>query len=203
MLHGQTLSPSALDLLKALCAHVALRPFALAGGTSLALRFGHRLSVDLDFFTSEPFDNENLAAELRQDFALDERRRGSTGITAYIAGVKVDLVKYAYPFMEPPEVIDGIRLASLPDVVAMKLSAVTNRGAKKDFYDLHWLIREQGLPHLIETYQKKFPQTDSLMMLRSLGYFADAEDEEEPVSLKGVTWPEVKHAITAAVREML
>ncbi len=203
MLHRETLSPSALDLLKALCAHPALMPFSLAGGTSLALRFGHRLSVDLDFFTSEPFENEQLATVLKRDFAFDERRRGSTGITGYLSGVRADFVKYAYPFVQPSEVIEGVRLASLTDVVAMKLSAVTNRGAKKDFYDLHMLIRELGLPRLMEDYQTKFPETDCLMMLRSLAYFGDAEEDEDVVSLTATTWPEVQQAISTAVRGML
>ena len=203
MLHRETLSPSALDLLKALCAHPAVDAFALAGRTSLALRFGHRLSVDLDFFTPVPFENEPLVEVLKRDFAFDERRRGTTGITGYMAGGLVDFVKYAYPFVEPPEVIEDVRLASLPDVVAMKLSAVTNRGAKKDFYDLHLLIAEQGLPSLIASYQRKFPDTNPLIVLPSLEYFAHAEEAEDPVSLTGITWPEVKQSITAAVRGML
>jgi hypothetical protein len=113
MLHRETLSPVALDLLKALCAHPAVRPFTLAGGTSLALRFGHRLSLDLDFFTTEPFENESLAAGLKREFAFDERRRGTTGITGYMSGVRVDFVRYAYAFIHPPDVVEDVRLASL------------------------------------------------------------------------------------------
>jgi hypothetical protein len=85
----------------------------------------------------------------------------------------------------------------------MKLSAVTNRGAKKDFYDVHTLINELGLPYLIDAYQTKFPGTDCLMLLRSLAYYADAEGDEDPASLIGVTWPGVKDAISVAVRGML
>ena len=133
MLHRETVSPSTLDLLVALCAHHSLASFSLAGGTSLALRFGHRISVDLDFFTSEPFDNEELVAALNQDFAFEDRRRSATGVGAVVEGVKIDLVKYRYPVVHPPQTVDGIRLMSLPDVIAMKLSAITNRGAKKVF----------------------------------------------------------------------
>jgi predicted nucleotidyltransferase component of viral defense system len=203
MLHRETLSPSALDLLTALCAHPAMRSFALAGGTSLALRFGHRRSVDLDFFTSESFENETLVSELSRDFEIDERRRGPTGVAGFISGVRVDLVKYRYKPLVPPDVIEGVRLMSLPDVAAMKLSAITNRGAKKDFHDLHMLIREIGLQALVGHYQAKFSGTDPMMMLRSLTYFADAEETEEPESLIGITWPEVKREIAKAVGEML
>src|SRR4051812_11889750 len=112
MLHRETVSPSTLDLLVALCAHAALANFALAGATSLALRFGHRTSIDLDFFTIDPFDNEELIASLKQDFAFDDRRRGPTGVGAIVEGVKVDFVKYRYQVVHPPETVEDIRLMS-------------------------------------------------------------------------------------------
>ncbi len=204
MLHLETLSPVALDLVRALSAHLAMQPFALAGGTSLALRFGHRISVDLDFFTHGPFDNELLVATLKKDFPLDERRRGPTGITGFITGVKIDLVKYPYPPLHQPETLDGIRLASLPDVIAMKLSAITNRGAKKDFYDLKTLIDRFGLAKLIDHYGAKFPETDPLMLLRSLSYFSDAETDADPQTLlSDLTWTDVKSSIRKSVRTAL
>ena len=203
MLHRQTLPTSALDLLIALCRHPALKSFALAGGTSLALRFGHRISVDLDFFSSDAFENDSLVAALKQDYDFDDLRRGPTGVSGYLNGVKVDFVKYLHPLIRPIETIQDIRLMSLPDVVAMKLSAVTNRGAKKDFYDVHTLILELGLPVMLDLYTQKYPGTDPLMLLRSLCYFQDAESDTEPESLIGVTWPEVKMVIASAVKEML
>jgi len=203
MLHLETLSTVALDLVRALCSHPAMRSFALAGGTSLALRFGHRISVDLDFFTNKRFDNEVLTAALKRDFPLDERRRGPTGITGFVTGVKVDLVHYPHRLIQPAESSDSIRLVSLPDVIAMKLSAITNRGAKKDFYDLHTLIDQFGLSRLIDHYRTKFPGTDPMMLLRSLTYFADAEPDQPPATLIGVTWIEVKRSISKAVQTEL
>ncbi len=203
MLHRETVSTSTLDLLTALSAHPVLADFSLAGGTSLALRFGHRISEDLDFFTGVPFDNGALVSALKRDFPVDDRRRGPTGVAAMVAGVKVDFVKYPYSLIHPPETLEGIRLLSLHDVAAMKLSAVTNRGARKDFYDLHMLIEKLGLPHLISCYQAKFPSTEPLMLLRSLSYFADAEMDDEPQSLIGLSWEEVKQGVTAAVKTLL
>lgn len=203
MLHLETLSPVALDLVRALCAHSAMQSFALAGGTSLALRFGHRISIDLDFFTHDRFDNELLTAALKRDFPLDERRRGTTGVTGFITDVKVDFVHYPQRLIRPTETCDEIRLVSLPDVIAMKLSAITNRGAKKDFYDLHTLIDRFGLGRLIDHYRTKFPGTDPMMLLRSLTYFADAEADEPPASLIGVTWLEVKRSISKAAQTEL
>jgi hypothetical protein len=203
MLHYETLPTGTLDILRALCAHRVLAPFSLADGTSLALRFGHRVSEDLDFFTSEPFDNEALVDELKRDFPLDDRRRGPTGVAAILRGVKLDFVKYRYPLIQPPDLIDEIRLMSLPDVIAMKLSAITNRGAQKDFFDLHTLILELGLPHLLDCYRDKFPGTDPMMLFRSLTYFTDADEGETPKSLIGITWPKVKSSIERAVKAAL
>ena len=203
MLHRETVSARALDLLSRLSKTGKLSAFALAGGTSLALRFGHRLSIDLDFFTVEAFENEELADFLVGEFGFDMRRSLATGLSGFMDEVRVDFVKYRYPLIRPFEVIEGIRLMSLPDVIAMKLSAITNRGAKKDFYDLHQLIEDFGLGVLFEHYQAKFSQTDVMMLMRSLAYFEDAESDEDPVSLTGVSWEEVKGGIVGAVREML
>ncbi len=202
MLHRETVSESSLDLLIRLGGRPELGAFALAGGTSLALRFGRRLSVDLVFF-QEAFENEALTEFLKREFAFDRRRSLPTGVAGFVKGVRVDFVKYRYPLVEAFEVRQGARLMSLPDVVAMKLSAVTNRGAKKDFYDLHELIARLGLPKLMAFYQAKFPGTDPMMLARCLTYFEDAETQEDPVSLKGQSWPGVKAGMAAAVRKMM
>ena len=60
MLQTQTVDRDTLGLLKDLMATPELQQFALVGGTNLSLRLGHRLSVDLDLFTNEPFDTEGL-----------------------------------------------------------------------------------------------------------------------------------------------
>lgn len=201
MLHSKTLPASTLDLLKRLSAHPALEEFALVGGTCLALRYRHRLSMDLDFFTPNTFDGEALAEDLGTEFPnLATQKFNSNGFAAFIDDMKVDFVTYRYPLLAPPETIEGIRMLSLQDVVARKLGAITNRGAKKDFYDLYTLIGHLGLPELVRIYKLKFPKHDPMIVLRSMIYFDDAEDEDEPESLTGVTWDEVKDFIREAIR---
>jgi predicted nucleotidyltransferase component of viral defense system len=203
MLHREAIPPGTLDLLTALSANPALASFALAGGTSLALRFGHRLSVDLDFFTTDNFDKEAVIRALSQNHTVHVQNVNPAGIRAIIDGINVDFVTYRYTLLAPPETISDIRLLSLLDVVGMKLSAVTNRGAKKDFYDLHTLIEKLGMPELLRIYQAKYPTHDPLIMLRSIGYFADAEGQDDPKSLIGITWPKVKQSIQRAVKAAL
>ena len=134
MLHREAVPAGTLDLLTSLCRHPALAPFALAGGTSLALRFGHRLSVDLDFFTPQSFDSNMLVNALSGTFALKEATFHDGGLSVSLQGVKVDFVTYRYALLSPVEEVDSIRLFSLEDVTAMKLSATTNRGAKKGVF---------------------------------------------------------------------
>ena len=204
MLHSEAVPPGTLALLKNLCSHQALDGFALVGGTSLALRFGHRMSVDLDFFRPEKFDNKVVAAALAADFpSFQLTNDNSNGMMAFIEKVKVDFVTYRYPLLHPYQTIEGVRMMSLQDVVAMKLGAISNRGAKKDFYDLHTLLKEIGLDEILRCYALKFPNHDPMIPLRSMIYFEDAEATETPKSLVKTTWAKVKAEIQKAVRPML
>ncbi len=203
MLCFEAVPPDTLELLRRLCRTEALGQFALVGGTSLALRLGHRLSVDLDFFTPEPFSCEVLLEKLRRDFEVNDSTLHGGGMGLFIEGVKVDVVTYRYPLMAPYDRIDGVRLFSLPDVIGMKLSALSNRGAKKDFFDVAELVKRFGLGELLRIYRAKYPLQEPVILLRSLVYFDDAEFEPDPVSLTGVSWEEVKGGIVGAVREML
>lgn len=202
MLHFETLPAGTLGLLKDLSAHPALQQFSLVGGTALALRFGHRRSIDFDFFTPESFDVEALADTLSKELPdFETTGMNKVGFNAHIGDLKVDFVTYRYPLLAEPETQDGIRMFSLPDIVGMKLSAITNRGARKDFYDLHALIRHLGVDKLIEIYQRKYPSHDPMIVLRSMIYFDDAEDDNDPELLAGQAWGEVKETIREAVKK--
>lgn len=201
MLHFETLPVGTLDLLKDLFAHPALQQFSLVGGTALALHFGHRRSIDFDFFTPDSFDVEALADTLSRElpqFATSGMNKG--GINASIGDLKVDFVTYRYPLLAQPETQDGIRMFSLPDIVGMKLSAITNRGARKDFYDLHALIQHLGVDALIDIYRQKYPSHDPMIVLRSMIYFDDAEEDADPDLLISKNWEEVKEEIREAVK---
>jgi predicted nucleotidyltransferase component of viral defense system len=201
MLHFQTLPDGSLDLLKDLSAHPILQQFSLVGGTALALRLGHRRSIDFDFFTPEPFDVQSLAEALSREVdGFETTGMNKGGLNAQVSDLKVDFVAYRYPLLALPETQDGIRMFSLPDIVGMKLSAITNRGARKDFYDLHALILHLGVDKLIDIYKSKYPSHDPMIVLRSMIYFEDAEDDNDPELLMGQNWAAVKEAIGEAVK---
>ena len=203
MLHSEAVPKRALGLLRDLCAHPALAEFALVGGTSLALRFGHRLSVDLDLFTARGFDTKVLAAELARDFNPRATGESPIGMMTLIRRVKVDFVAYPYPALKPYEIHDGIRMMSLDDVIGMKLSAICNRGAKKVFFDVHTLLRNFSAKELLEIYARKFPNSDVMIPLRNMIYFDDAEGTLTPKSLIKASWQQVKADIVSAVKPLL
>lgn len=198
MLRFDAVPESVRKLLVRLAPHEALRGFSLGGGTSLALRFGHRWSVDLDFFTVGEFSPEDLFEKLALDPATVTGRAANT-LTVDAGGVKLDLLRHAYPTLAPPEEIDGVTLVSLPDLAAMKLNAVANRGAKKDFFDLVELLNHFTLQQMIGFFAGKYPSTDPFTVIRSLVWFEDAENEPDPVAMNGQSWANVKDRTRDAV----
>jgi predicted nucleotidyltransferase component of viral defense system len=201
MLHFDAVPDNVRNLLILLSPLPALKGFSLGGGTSLALRFGHRLSVDLDFFTTEEFDPEQLADRLGLSAAI-QVNRALNSLILDMQGTKLDFLRHAYPLLGASEEIEGVRLLSLPDVAAMKLNAAANRGAKKDFFDLCELQRHQSLPSMLEWFETKYRTADRFTVIRSLGWFEDAELEPDPIPLNGDDWKMVKAKLRSMVSHL-
>lgn len=201
MLHTETVAEPTLELLKRLMALPELAPFSLVGGTNLALRLGHRISVDIDLFTTVSFDLAEIKDTITDAFpnALELSARNQT-LLYQINGVKTDLIRHQYLEISAVENIDGIRLASLPDIIAMKLGAVAGRGAKKDFWDIHVLLEQFSVKEMIDYYAQKYPLSDPGQVVRSLVYFEDADRQQDPIDLLKVTWPEVKANLRDHIR---
>lgn len=175
-----------------------LDAFYLAGGTSLSLRFGHRISDDIDLFCSRDFDNAVLQKQLTVYYAgasLQSIQPVPFGIFAYIHDIKVDLMYWGEDFIREPDVIDGIRLASLEDILAMKLEAITNRKTKKDFYDLALLFERFSLKQGLEYYNQRFPYFDEMAVLKNVTDFEIADAQPDPVLLNCPSWSETKQTV--------
>lgn len=178
-----------------------LASFALVGGTNLSLRFGHRKSIDIDLFTNEPFNTEAVYNQLASKFSnIVLASQSETMLFVYINEVKTDLVLLPYPYLQPVEEIQGLRLVSVPDIAAMKLSAIARRGVKKDFWDIAELLDEYSVEELIAFYKEKYSSHDIFHLLRSLVYFEDAETQVDPNPLKKMTWKQVKKKVQVAVQ---
>lgn len=207
MLQAQTIEPHTLSLLKELMQIDCLSQFSLVGGTALALKFGHRHSIDLDLFNNEPFDSNFILVQLEQIFQgrlRFEDRNPKWAIFCYVDNIKVDIVKYPHSTINEIESIENIRMYSTPDIGAMKINAILGRGRKKDFWDLAELLNIYSFEELISFHKKKYPSQQLLISIpQAVTYFDDAEESEEPLSLKGQTWEGVKKFIRSEVSEYL
>jgi Nucleotidyl transferase AbiEii toxin, Type IV TA system len=198
-MHPEAVRPELWTLLNRLMAWPPLAPFALAGGTSLALRSGYRDSVDIDLFCHPGFEVESLRGELTGAFpgyALTSVN--GAGLFGFLNQIKVDFLKHHQPWLEPFDAVEGIRLVSLADLAAMKINAVMGRGSKKDFSDLLFL-HQQGLSlaHSVKLFTRKYSPDLLFAAIRSLNYFGDTEGEFDPLYRNGWTWDSVRAQMAA------
>jgi hypothetical protein len=203
MLQHHTVESGTLDLLKKIMAIPELTGFNLAGGTALALQIGHRISVDLDFFGARPIDKDEIVS-LLEVFGEPHILQHSRNILIFnLNGIKVDFVNYKYPWLREITIVEGIRLASLPDIGAMKLGAIAGRGKKRDFTDLFFLLKKFTLSELLSFYRVKYPDGNEFLVLRSLTYFDDADEDKEPELFEKADWTEIKKSITEEVKKII
>ena len=120
----------------------------------------------------------------------------------HVDGVKVDFVTYTAPWLDPPVEEDGVRLAGLRDIAAMKLFAIANRGSRKDFVDIFFLLSRFRLEEMVAWFRAKFPDASLFAVIRSLVYFDDAESDFSPQMLAPFDWEKAKADIRAAVEEL-
>ena len=196
---SEAVSPELLNVLHRLSSAPALEVFYLVGGTALALQIGHRRSVDIDLFTHTSFDTQVVADWLVQNMHATEVDTSKNTVRGVVDGVKLDVLAHQYPPIEPLVTMDSIRMASLQDITAMKLNAVSNRGAKKDMWDIAALLSHFPLDHMVEFYRRKYPAGNVWTLIKSLTYFQEADAEHIPIhDLTGMTWEQVKLRIQKA-----
>ena len=203
MLHLETVEPRTLAVLKRLMSAPVLRDFSLVGGTALALRYGHRKSIDLDLFAHGDFDRMQVVEELTNEFgaAFDFRRdKIKWAVFCTIDDVKVDIVKDPHARITEVETIEDIRMYTDDDIGPMKIEAILHRGKKKDFWDLDTLLKAHGLQWLMDKHRMKYPDNSiAISIPYAITWFVDAEESEDPVGLMGQNWESVKRSIAALV----
>lgn len=205
MLFPETVKSRTLVLLKELQESKALDDCPLAGGTALALQIGHRISEDLDFFSPEKLDFQEIKY-LFETYPDAQELSFSKHIMVWsIQNIKVDVVNYRYPQLFPFIKEQGLILYSLGDIAAMKLEAIKGWGKKRDFYDLYFLLKTFDLSKMLALNQKKFKSSNGLMVLKSLTYFEDAEEDPDvkvPNNKERVDWNAVKEFISQEVNKL-
>ncbi|HEY5465216.1 MAG TPA: nucleotidyl transferase AbiEii/AbiGii toxin family protein [Hanamia sp.] len=184
-----------------------LRDFSLVGGTALLLLYGHRKSVDLDLFSNKPFKNIDIIKVLKKVFHekfIMEEKPPRFGIFCFIDEVKIDIIRHPHPLIRPEQNIDNMRLLSTEDILAMKVQAILGRGKKKDFWDIAELLKHFSIDDFIQFHKEKYASQNLLITVpQAITYFADAEESEDPISLKKQTWKGVQQFINTKVRQYL
>jgi len=199
MLQTQTVKPELLELLNQIMKISLFDNFILVGGTALALQIGHRNSIDIDLFGDSEIDVESFTSKLNEFGTFEIFKRSKNILITSINGVKTDFVNYKYPLLKEYKTIQDVRLASKEDIAAMKLNAISGRGSKKDFIDLYFLLEEFTLDEMIEFYLEKYFDGSRFMVIKSLTYFVDADNQQTPDIYSKFNWETCKQKIIEEV----
>jgi len=195
-MHEETLAHKTKKLLEKLSREKWLRNYYLAGGTALALHYGHRESIDLDWFTAKNIKTNDLLNKLSclgKFVILQEEENTVEGV---LDGVKLSFMTFPYIMLNDFSLYKEVYLASPLDIALMKLSAISGRNTKKDFIDLYYFLHEENmdLSVLLNKMKKKYKglNYEILHILKSLVYFVEADKEPMPRMLENIEWSKVK-----------
>jgi hypothetical protein len=178
--------------------------FYLAGGTALALHLGHRTSVDFDFYSLKSFTPEPFLSEITRNVrkATQIQVQENTLILE-CDRVQTSLFHYPCELLRPLVEANGVLLASAEDIAAMKLVAIIQRGRRRDFIDIYYLLPRMGLKTMLELARRKYPDFNVYLSLQALTYFGDAEPEEVARAIRThVAWKVVQETILREVEQL-
>jgi len=212
MMHWHTVEGLLKDSLILLMGAPEFSKFRLVGGTALSLQLGHRMSVDIDLFTDTAYGSIDFNVLHR--FLLDHFSYVDTNLDvpagmgrSYIIGkdennaIKLDIY-YTDEFIQPPLVTDNIRMATTEEIIAMKIDIVSRGGRKKDFWDLHELLDRYSVQQMLDLHKQRYPYGhDEQIILSNFTDYREADDDFEPICLKGKHWELIKLDIVNALED--
>jgi len=197
--HWEALTPETRQAFQIAATLPFIRRYYLAGGTGLALHLGHRFTVDLDFFSDAPdavgpderailratFDDPSLTISFDKDMTFVANWRG-VGLSFFRLAL--------YPLVQEPLLLEGVPVATIEEIGAMKLAAIMARGTRKDYIDLYFILQQTPLERLFEVAAVKYARvrTFAVSAVRALTYFADAEAAPMPQMIQRASWSTIK-----------
>ncbi len=184
-----------------------LKGWTLAGGTGLALRLGHRISEDFDFFRTDEGDCRTLHGALATIGGYETLQDASDTLTVLVGGrVKCSFFRVRDRFLFNAEPYRFFRVADLRDIALMKVADIAGRGSRKDFVDLFTLLRGgMELRDLLDLMPRKYgaAKVNAYHLLKSMTWFEDAEKEPMPRMLEPFNWRECKDFFLREARSIL
>lgn len=214
MLHYNTVNDLLKESLLLLMSADEFRDFRLVGGTALSLQIGHRESVDIDLFSDVPYGSINFEAIelfLTNHFAYVDHLKGvlpGVGKSYFIGSdrdhaIKLDIF-YTDPFIQPALTEETVRLATVEEIIAMKVDVVQRGGRKKDFWDLHDLLDTYSIDQMLELHEQRYPYSHERdLILQNFMDFDSANEDFDPVCLKGKYWQFIKEDIEEVIQNYL
>lgn len=202
MLHFDTIEPQTLNLLKGLMREPLLKETRLVGGTALALQLGHRSSIDIDLFGHFNCDDIQLRRMLATHGQLQVIATSENLKLFTLNDIKVNIVNYDSPWIDEVVEQDGLRLASVSEIAAMKVRAIVGCGTRKDFVDLYYLLQQFSIFQIMDLYHEKYPDFNDFIAVKSLTYFEDAEQAPMPMMRDLTSWDTMKEQIKQSVKQL-
>jgi hypothetical protein len=212
MLHFNTVNRDLNLALEILMAAPILNEFILVGGTALSLQIGHRLSVDIDMFSDASYgslDFKSIDEFLDTSFPYTHHQSDlipAMGKSYFVgqakeSAIKVDLF-YTDKFIDEPLVKNNIRLATIDEIIAMKIDVVQRGARKKDFWDIHALLNKIDIAEMLLLHARRYPYSHNRdLIIKNITDFSLAEYDFNPVCLRGQHWVFVKEDILEAVND--
>jgi len=205
-MHKESLTKDTESVLEALGASGIVKDLYLAGGTALALHLGHRVSVDLDWFSEDFKYNVTFRKELEKLGKLSIDSESENTFNGATNGVKISFFQYPYPLISAKiKYGQNIYLAGIPDIAVMKMEAIAGRGSYKDFIDVYFILQDYSLEDILGFVKRKFSNIDynETHLLKSLTYFEDVKGTPKPKMIKEVSWQKITSTMEKEVESYI
>lgn len=202
MLHYNTVNDLLKNSLIKLMQSNVFNDFRLVGGTALSLQIGHRESIDIDLFSDSEYgtlDFNSIENYLKANFEYVDflNTIPAMGKSYFIGENKQNTVKldvyYTDTYIQPYIEVDGVRMATIEEIIAMKIDVVQRGGRKKDFWDLHDLLQSYNINQMLDLHQQRYPYThDRDLIIKNFTSFQQADEDFNPICFKGKYWEFIK-----------
>lgn len=186
MLHKDPfiIAPETFQLIQQLQAIPELEDFHLVGGTALALQLGHRNSIDIDLFTKNSFELEDVEGALDGRFTFSATLTRKNTLLAVVNNIKTDFIKHNYELLNPPIEEEGIRFLGIEDIAAMKLHAIIQSGKRlKDFIDIYFLLEQLSMKQMVDLFSTKYKYSNAMIAMKAVNFFGDIDETIDPPKL--------------------